>query len=334
MADFSTTTPVPGITTAYTSVLSIINDKFTDLVKGLDTTPTNLPTNAIAWSSVANKWRKWDGAAWQNLSDLYAINISGNAATATSSTSATNIAITNDVTSNITAYPTWVTGTSSGTGVKISSTKISLNPSTGDLTVAGGVTIAGAANSPSHVVTGASGGAAGIYVGTGDGSSSTVANVQMKSWYGIGFAPSITGQTVPQNENAVWIDVRTGAITARGNVTAYSSDERLKTNFKVIDNALSKVQSISGYFFDWDLDLCKQLGFSPSNSSEHGLKAQEIQKIMPDIVKRAPFDEDGNGVSKSGKDYLTVDYEKIVPLLVQAIKELKAELDALKIKTS
>jgi hypothetical protein len=325
MADFSTTTPVPGITTAYTSVLSIINDKFTDLVKGLDTAPTNLPTGAVVWSSATSKWRKWNGGGWDNLSDLYAISISGNAAT---STAATGIVITNDVTSNITAYPTWVTGTSSGTGVKISSTKISLNPSTGDLTVAG------ATNSPSHVVSGASGGAAGIYVGTGDGASSTVANVQMKSWFGIGFAPSITGQTVPLNENAVWIDVRTGTVTARGNLTAYSSDERLKTNFKVIDNALNKVQSISGYFFDWDLDLCKRLGFSPSNNSEHGLKAQEIQKIMPDVVKRAPFDEDGNGASKSGEEYLTVDYEKIVPLLVQAIKELKSELDTLKTKVN
>ena len=90
MADFSTTTPVPGLTTSYTSVLSIINDKFTDLVKGLDTAPTNLPANSIAWYGAGNKWRKWSGTAWSDLSSLYAINISGNAATATNSTTVTN----------------------------------------------------------------------------------------------------------------------------------------------------------------------------------------------------------------------------------------------------
>lgn len=329
MADFSTSVPVPGLGTAYTSVLSIINDKFTDLARGLDTTPatnpataTNVPINGIMWTGSLNKWRKWDGTTWQDLSSLYAISISGNAGTATA---ATGIVVTNDVTSNITAYPTWVTGTSSAGAIKISSTKISMNPSTGDLTVAG--TIA----SPGFLITGVSGGG-GLFNGTGDGSSSTVANIQIKSWYGIGFAPSITGQTVPQNENAVWINIRTGDVTARGNITAYSSDERLKTNFKVIENALDKIQSISGYFFDWDLDLCKKLGFEPSAHSEHGLKAQEIKLIMPDIVKRAPFDEAGNGTSKSGKEYLTVDYEKLVPLLVEGIKELRAEVAALKAK--
>lgn len=334
MADFSTTNPVPGITTAYTSVLSIINDKFTDLAKGLDTSPTNLPTNAIAWSSVTNKWRKWDGNNWQNLSDLYAISISGNAATATTATASTNIAITNDVASNITVYPTWVAGTSSGTGLKISSTKISLNPSTGNLTIAGALTASGSINSSGYIVSNATGGAAGVYTGTGDGSSSTVANIQVKSWYGIGFAPSITGQTVPQDQNAVWIDVRSGNISSRGNITAYASDARLKKNFKVIENALDKVFLISGYYFDWDIDFCKSLGFEPGSASEHGFKAQQIKVIMPDAVKRAPFDDDGNGASKSGEEFLTVDYAKLVPLLVEAIKELKIEVNELKAKVN
>lgn len=335
MADFSTTTPVPGITSTYTSVLSIINDKFTDLVRGLDTTPstnqataTNVPINGIMWTSSLNKWRKWDGTAWQNLSNLYDMNISGNAATSTTCTGTADIGskvpITNDTTTNASVYPVWVTGTSSGTTLKISSTKLSLNPSTGTLT-ADGVT------SASFLLTGPYNGG-GIFIGTGDVASSTTANVQVKSWYGIGFAPSITGQTVPQNENAVWINVRTGDVSSRGNLTAYASDERLKKNFKIIENALSKVKSISGYYFDWDVDLCTSLGFAPSDVSEHGLKAQEIKRIMPDSVKRAPFDDDGNGSSKSGNEYLTVKYDKLVPLLVEAIKELEAEVAALKLK--
>lgn len=56
----------------------------------------------------------------------------------------------------------------------------------------------------------------GIYEGNGDAASSTHANVQIKSWFGVGFAPSISGQGVPQNQNAVWIDCRTGHLSARG----------------------------------------------------------------------------------------------------------------------
>jgi hypothetical protein len=87
MANFSTTNPVPGITTAYTQVLSEINSKFTDLIQGLDpdaaTNVTNVPTGAIRWAGASNKWQKWSGNTWADLTALYGINISGNAATAT-----------------------------------------------------------------------------------------------------------------------------------------------------------------------------------------------------------------------------------------------------------
>jgi hypothetical protein len=87
MANFSTTNPVPGITTAYTQVLSEINNKFTDLVQGLDpavaTSVTNPPTGAIRWTGASNKWQKWSGSAWADLAALYGISISGNASTAT-----------------------------------------------------------------------------------------------------------------------------------------------------------------------------------------------------------------------------------------------------------
>jgi hypothetical protein len=163
-----------------------------------------------------------------------------------------------------------------------------------------------------------------------DAVSSTQANVQLMSWWGIGFSPSITGQTVPQGENAVWIDARSGALSARNNVTAYASDERLKENFAPISNALNKVQSISGYTFDWDMDLCLSLGFAPTQKHEHGVKAQEIQKVLSDAVCIAPFDADrdeqGNTISKSGEDYLTVRYERLVPLLIEAIKELSEKV--------
>jgi hypothetical protein len=61
--------------------------------------------------------------------------------------------------------------------------------------------------------------------------------------------------------------------------------------------------------------------------------AQEVQSVLPHIVKPAPFDIDVlTGESKSGENYLTIQYEKIVPLLVEAIKELKKQVDELKNK--
>ena len=58
--------------------------------------------------------------------------------------------------------------------------------------------------------------------------------------------------------------------------------------------------------------------------------AQEVQAALPEAVKLAPFDNDGNDNSISGENYLTIHYEKVVPLLLQAIKELKLELDEIK----
>ena len=63
----------------------------------------------------------------------------------------------------------------------------------------------------------------GFYDGNGDAANSTTANVQIKSWWGIGFAPSISNQPVPQNQNAIWMDVRNGNLSARGEIYAQSN---------------------------------------------------------------------------------------------------------------
>jgi hypothetical protein len=119
-----------------------------------------------------------------------------------------------------------------------------------------------------------------------------------------------------------------GAITATDNITAYASDKRLKENIIPIDNAVDRVEQLNGVHYSWK-DEVKQLGFHPSKLNDTGLLAQEVQAVLPNAVKLAPFD-DNDGVSISGKNYLTVQYEKVVPLLVEAIKELSAEIKELK----
>jgi hypothetical protein len=53
-----------------------------------------------------------------------------------------------------------------------------------------------------------------------------------------------------------------------------------------------------------------------------------VQAVLPQAIDFAPFDRDDNQQSKSGENYLTVQYEKIVPLLIESIKELNTKLDA------
>lgn len=111
-----------------------------------------------------------------------------------------------------------------------------------------------------------------------------------------------------------------GQITSASNITAYSSDGRLKTNAKNIPNALEKLSNINGYVYDWDKDACDAAGFTPTNPTEHGVIAQEIEKVIPDAVAPAPFNN----------DYKTVRYERLVPLLIEAIKEQQKQIDELK----
>ena len=122
-------------------------------------------------------------------------------------------------------------------------------------------------------------------------------------------------------------------IAATGNITAYYSDERLKTKTGSIDNAIDKVQSLHGFTYV-ENELARSLGYVNENE-QVALSAQDVQRVMPQAVSLAPCDmetDEFTGVisSKSGENYLTVDYARLVPLLVEAIKELKSEVDDLK----
>jgi hypothetical protein len=121
-----------------------------------------------------------------------------------------------------------------------------------------------------------------------------------------------------------------GNTTFPGDVTAYSSDERLKENVQNIPNALDKVLSLNGVTFDWKQEAF-DAGFNPKiKEGDAGVLAQQVQAVLPQAVKPAPFDLDTDGSSISGKDYLTVQYEKLAPLFIEAIKEQQAQIELLK----
>lgn len=76
---------LPTLTSTYTQVLSELDARMDDIAIGFDparTTATNMPVGTISWVSVANKWQKWSGGNWTDLTTEYSINISGNANTA------------------------------------------------------------------------------------------------------------------------------------------------------------------------------------------------------------------------------------------------------------
>jgi hypothetical protein len=128
----------------------------------------------------------------------------------------------------------------------------------------------------------------------------TTSNVQFYS-FGVGTAASTTS----------------GEIRATNNITSYYSDDRLKNRIENITGALEKLQSLNGFYYKAN-DLAQSLGYT--DRTEVGLSAQEVQKVLPEIVVPAPIDE----------KYLTIHYERLIPLLVEAIKELSAEVEKLK----
>jgi len=135
----------------------------------------------------------------------------------------------------------------------------------------------------------------------------------------------------PSTAGQDYVNVQ-GSIRTTGNITAFYSDERLKDIEGPITGALEKVNFITGVRYKMN-DLGKSFGLSNFGftDNEVGISAQELRKVLPEAVKLAPFDTaPGAYVSLSGEEYLTIDYERITPLLVEAVKELSQQVDELR----
>ena len=109
-----------------------------------------------------------------------------------------------------------------------------------------------------------------------------------------------------------------GALVATGNVTAYS-DARLKTNVNTINEALGIVGKLRGVSFDW----------KESGKHSIGVIAQEVEEVLPEIVETIQ-ENIGTKEEPEYREVKTVDYGKMVGVLINAINELKAEVDELK----
>ena len=124
----------------------------------------------------------------------------------------------------------------------------------------------------------------------------------------------------------------TGTIRATSDITAGYSDVRLKEILGPVEKSLEKLEKIRGVYYEQN-DLAKKLGFGKDNERQVGFIAQEVKEVLPEVIANAPFDSNKYGHSVSGENYLTIMYEKVVPLLIQALKEQKEQIEYIKSKT-
>ena len=113
-----------------------------------------------------------------------------------------------------------------------------------------------------------------------------------------------------------------GEIRATNEITAYfSSDSRLKENIQPIANPIAMLEAIRGVYFDWTAEHIENRGGEDGyfvRKHDIGVIAQEVEKILPEIV------------ATRADGFKAVKYEKIVPLLIEAIKAQQHEIEQLK----
>jgi len=118
-----------------------------------------------------------------------------------------------------------------------------------------------------------------------------------------------------RNDTTYYADLNSTGVSIRaaGNITAYYSDMRLKTHLGKIENAREKVRQLEGFYYEAN-ELAQSFGYKAKR--EVGVSAQAVQAVLPEIVTDAPINS----------NYLTIDYERLTPLLIEAIKEQDTEL--------
>jgi hypothetical protein len=122
----------------------------------------------------------------------------------------------------------------------------------------------------------------------------------------------------------------TGELRASGEITAFFSDQRLKENIVNIDDCLNRVLAMTGIFYTQNR-VAEKYGYN-DYSRQVGVIAQQIKPVAPEIIAPAPFDVDSEGKSISGEHFMTVKYERLVPIIVEAIKEQQQTIRSLMMK--
>jgi hypothetical protein len=211
------------------------------------------------------------------------------------------------------ATENWATG-ANGTKIELRTTATGASSSSVALTVQSNGDLVSAGNFTASAITAATVTATVANITTVN-ATTVSGTLQTAAQTNITSVGTLTGLNVAGSATISGTLTVTGFIKSAADITAYyTSDSRLKTRVEKIDNALAKTVSLDGVTFNWnDLAIGKDTA-----ERESGVLAQQVLLSLPEAVA-----ERENG-------YLAVRYEKLVPLLIEAIKELKAEVDALK----
>lgn len=220
-----------------------------------------------------------------------------------------------------------------GTGPSIKATtgSITSEMKPGNLSLGGTVSANGSTGTAGFLLT-SSGAGANAYWSTAP-SSVAGSNTQIQ-YNNSGTLAASAGLVFNNTTNAVSISgglgvgttasSTAGEIRATNNITAYySSDARLKENVRPITNALEDLLKLRGVRFDWTDDFIQKSGGEDGyfvRKQDVGIIAQELEAVLPELVIDR---QDG---------FKAVKYDRIVALLIEAVKELKIEVDLLKQK--
>ncbi len=248
---------------------------------------------------------------------LTALEVSASTALSTNNTQATSITNLNSATASLMIETANLEAFSASALTRLSDLEgkdISITL-TGDVTGTG--TITNLANVSFATTIAANSVALGTDT-TGDYVASLVAGtgVTITNNSGEGATPTVAiGQAVATSSSPTFAGLTiNGAITATGDITAYyTSDKRHKNNIQIIPNALQKVSKLNGVTWEWNDDVHEVTKSTPKT----GLIAQEVQEVLPEVVKER---EDG---------FLSLDYSKMMGLLVEAIKEQQIQIHKL-----
>ena len=144
-------------------------------------------------------------------------------------------------------------------------------------------------------------------------STATPANINLYSWYGVGFGPSITGQTVTKGELSHLFNARNGDATFVGSLTCVNvnstSDINLKKDIEVITDGTNLIKQLNGVKFTW----------KKNDEKSVGVIAQEVEKVLPELVSE-----------KEDTGEKSVNYSGLIGVLIEAVKEQQNQINDLK----
>ena len=116
-----------------------------------------------------------------------------------------------------------------------------------------------------------------------------------------------------------------GDVAATGNIIGYVSDKRVKENLIKIESPINKVKQLTGYTFDWS----EKSSYTRRGTRDVGLIAQDVQKVLPEAITNFEHSTDDIEKGATQEKLLSVQYQKLVPLLVESIKELTKRIEEL-----